>query len=71
VRIYPLTQAGREEYVIFKIALPAFLKQLQEAGSLHQTVACEYLRSPGGLATLTTVCANAGLPAPPACAVCQ
>lgn len=70
-RIYPATQAGRDEYVTFKIALPAFLSQLKDAGSLHQTVGCEYLLSPSGSTDLTNVCTNAGLPAPPACKICQ
>ena len=71
VRIYPATQAGREEYVTFKIAVPTFKKQLDDAGSLHQTVGCEYLKSPSGLTDLTTLCSNAGLPAPPACFICR
>ena len=67
-RIYPATQAGREEYVLFKIAGPSFTTQLQDLGSQHQSTFCEWFiaQSQGGQ---DTVCTNAGLPA--SCRICK
>jgi hypothetical protein len=41
VRIYPLTQAGREEFVTFGIALPAFLQLVNNQKAEDRRAFCE------------------------------
>jgi hypothetical protein len=54
VRIYPLTQPGREEFVTFGIALPAFLQLVSNQQQETRRVFCE-----GWLASNTTARNNA------------
>lgn len=42
VRIYPLTQAGREEYVTFDIAAPEFIRRVANQNAETRRAFCEF-----------------------------
>lgn len=44
-RIFPLTQAGREEYVIFKIAAPTFVSQKEIPNRLGKIAYCQWFEA--------------------------
>lgn len=68
-RIFPATQAGREEFVIFVIVAPRFADL--RAGIVGHTRQrfCDWFTNTASQAQRDSVCTNAGRPA--GCNVCQ
>ena len=78
VRIYPQTQAGREEFVTFRVAAPKFQELRAGVPSFSQKKQCDFWATApraGATGSRDAMCAAAGLPtsvnAPAGCELCQ
>ncbi len=60
VRIYAITQAGREEFVTFAIALPRFLEMVSSQQSEERRAFCEGWAA-ASVSTRNTFCTTIGL----------
>jgi hypothetical protein len=66
-RIFPLTQAGREEYVTFQLVAPDFVAQRAALSTWYQDRQCRFWATANG-ATRSSMCTTAGLPS--TCRLC-
>jgi hypothetical protein len=67
-RIFPATEAGREEFVIFQITVPEFNRMREKIAQRHQELLCVFW----GTANQTqkdAICTAASLPA--GCLLCS
>ena len=70
-RIFPNTQAGREEIVTFNAIIEYLDAGQREAATQHQDAICDDFKANPASSELTSLCSRLGLPAPPNCLPCQ
>lgn len=67
-RIFPLTQAGREEYVTFQLVGPEFISRRDALSSWYQERQCRFWVT-ANASQRSAMCTAAGLPS--TCRLCQ